>query len=176
MTPEEKRKEIVSLILCVVIAAAVALCLRIFVFEFVRVEGPSMQPTLYTNELVFMEKISYRSREPERGEVVVCHIEGTVKPVIKRVIGLPGDTVEVKEGAVYMNGEKLSNDIFTGEIFYAMEPVTVPEGCIFVLGDNRNDSKDSHIVGPVPEEDILGRATTCIIPFDKWGELAVELG
>lgn len=161
-----RRRETKAWVISLVAAVVIALTLRFFVFEFVRVEGPSMQPTLYRDEFVFMERVTYWFREPERGDVVVCLFPGSTATYIKRVVGLPGERVKVEDGTLYINGEP-NYDYFSGYINVGMEEMTVPQMNVLVMGDNRNDSEDSRRVGPIAYKDILGRAVSVIWPFDK---------
>jgi len=128
-----------------------------------------MEPTLQNGERVMVEKISYRFRAPKRGEIVI--IKNPLKRrdiYIKRVVGLPGDSIEVKNGCIFINGVLLDED-------YIAEPLNswysgnffVPEGHVFVLGDNRNHSDDSRRIGPIPYNDVVGRVVLVYWPFEK---------
>jgi len=145
----------------------VALGLRFFVFEFVRVDGDSMQPTLQTDEYVFMERVTYWFSEPRRGDIVICLYPNRTDTYVKRVIGEAGDEIRITGGVLYINGEP--NTDYFNEPMYDMEPVMVPDDHVFVMGDNRNASMDStnSSVGPLPYEMILGKALFVIWPFDK---------
>ena len=161
-------KEVLSWILCLVAAFVIALTLRTFVFEFVRVDGDSMLPTLTTEQRLFVEKLSKLSDDGINvGDVVIVKYPGKGdKAYVKRVVGLPGDTVEVKDGMLYRNGEALDEDyILEDYITYELNSTVVPEDCYFVLGDNRNDSLDSHLIGPSPKEDVIGHALCVIWPI-----------
>lgn len=157
-------------------ALLLALLLHTFVFQIIEVFGPSMEPSFYTGERVVVEKLSYRARSPRRGEVVVCCYEkngGLSDPIIKRVIALPGETVEIRGGEVYINGEKLQESSYwRGSISSDMEERTVPSGHIFVLGDNRNYSTDSRAVGFISRENIIGRVCLRIWPPSRFGRRA----
>ena len=167
--PEKKNaaKEALSWILCLVLAFAIAMTLRTFVFEFVRVDGDSMLPTLTTDERLFVEKLSKLSDDGiKHGDILIVKYPGKGDTAyVKRVVGLAGDTIEVREGTLYRNGEAVKEDYtLDDEMKYTFESYTVPEGNYFVLGDNRNDSLDSHMIGPVPKEDIVGHAVCVIWP------------
>ncbi len=152
----------------------IALSIRLFVFEPARVEGPSMEPTLWTNERLFVEKVSLWAAPPRRGEIIICFYPDEKDTCVKRVIGLPGETVEVKRGAIYINGEALDESAYWNDYIYnEMEPRTVPENSVFVVGDNRNVSKDSRApsVGTIPRERIVGRAHFVMWPFRAWRDL-----
>ena len=165
--------------------AFVCICLTFFltwsVAEFVgqrtEVEGMSMSPTLKDKENLILDKISYRFRDPERYEIVVFppkYKENTY--YIKRVIGLPGETVQIVDGKIYINGEVLDENYgyeTMRDAKRAAEPVTLGEDEYFVLGDNRPVSKDSRSkdVGMVDERYILGKAEWIVFPFDRFGKI-----
>lgn len=137
----------------------------------VRVDGFSMRPTLEDGEFILVNRLAYKFGEPKRGEIIV--FRSPVVPdedLIKRVIGLPGDEVEIHDGQVYINGSLLD------EPYIAASPVysgrwQVVAGYLFVLGDNRNDSSDSHSWGLVPLPNVIGRSILIYWPFDEWGIL-----
>ena len=168
--PEKKNaaKEALSWILCLVLAFAIAMTLRTFVFEFVRVDGDSMLPTLTTDERLFVEKLSKLSDDGiKRGDILIVKYPGKGDTAyVKRVVGIAGDTIEVREGVLYRNGEAVKEDYtLDDEMKYTFESYTVPEGNYFVLGDNRNDSLDSHMIGSIPKDDIVGHAICVIWPI-----------
>lgn len=149
------------------------MALRAYVFQNTRVDGDSMYPNFFTNEQVFVEKLSYLVKEPQRGEVIICRYSDFGKAVIKRVIGLPGETVEIRDGKTYINGQLLDESAYWNDYIYGdMEAVTVPEDSVFVMGDNRNVSLDSRMEGPVPYYRIIGRAVFVIWPFESFGRIA----
>lgn len=164
MKKDDTRGWIISL----VIAFSIALILRLFVFEFISVSGPSMQPTLYTNEYVFMEKVTYWFGEPAYGDVVICKFPDSSSTYVKRVIGVAGDVLEVKDGSLYINGQE-DKTYFSGYMDDTMAPTVVPEDCVFVMGDNRNQSMDSRFntVGPLNDNMVLGKALFIIWPPGK---------
>jgi len=136
---------------------AITALLRLFVFEFATVRGPSMEPALYTNEIVFIEKISKLYSLPKMEDIVVCDFPHTEEAAIKRVMGLPGDKVAIIDGKFYLNGALYENDVFKDKMRYDMEEIIIPEDHVFVMGDNRNSSTDSRAVGPVRRSDIVGK-------------------
>jgi signal peptidase I len=116
----------------------------------IRVDGASMEPTLVSGEYVIVNRLSYRLGSPRQGDIIVFHYPRNPKEeYIKRIIGLPGDQVEVKNGSVYVNGQLLNETYLSGRTNY-LGTWTVPDGQLFVLGDNRNNSSDSHDWGTVP--------------------------
>jgi signal peptidase I len=158
-------------------AVVLAFGIRTFVAEARYIPSSSMVPTLEINDRLIIEKLSYHFREPERGDVVVFNPTEKLQEqnfhdaFIKRIIGLPGDKVEVKGGRVYINGKSLQEKYIEEKPNYNYGPVTVPPGQYLVLGDNRNNSYDSHYWGFVPKENIIGRAYVRFWPFNRLGEL-----
>lgn len=134
----------------------------------VRVDGLSMNPTLQHGEYVLVSRLAYKTGAPERGDIIVFSFPMDQKQdLIKRVIGLPGETIEIRSGEVLVNGAKLD------EPYIAQSPVyngtwTVGKGQLFVLGDNRNDSKDSHQWGLLPIENVIGKALLIYWPPPDW--------
>jgi len=152
-------------------ALIIVLLINAFLAQATRVEGQSMEPNLHDNERLIIEKVSYHLRSPERGEIVVLHIprrENTA-PLIKRVVGLPGDNVEIHDGRVYINGKALDEPYLTQMTYGNMPARVVPPDHVFLLGDNRNASNDSRFFGMVPFEDIVGRAWLRYWPLDEIG-------
>lgn len=170
-----RKSESTGFFFYVLLVVLCALAIRLFVFEPIRVDGPSMEPTLLNDERMFVEKVSYWLEAPKRGEVVIVYYPGYTIPAVKRVIGLPGETVEVSGGAVCIDGKALDESAYwNGYILGDMLPFTVPEQSVFVIGDNRNDSKDSRNlleVGPIPYARIVGRALAVIWPFSGYRPL-----
>lgn len=135
----------------------------------IRVDGSSMEPTLRSGEFVIVNKLAYVLGKPNIGDVVVFHFpRDPEQEYIKRVIGLPEDRVEVTGGRVYVNGQLLSEDYIAAAPAYEVVE-DVPDNAIFVLGDNRNNSSDSHNWGPVPVEYVVGKAVFVYWPPAQWG-------
>ncbi len=133
----------------------------------VRVDGFSMLPTLEDGQFVLVNRLAYQFDKPHYGDIVVFHYPlDPGQDLIKRVIGLPGDTVVVSGGKVYVNGAQLSEPYIAAIPMYEVEWM-VPEDHLFVLGDNRNDSSDSHSWGPVPMKNMIGKAVLVYFPFNK---------
>ncbi len=151
-------------------ALVIVLVVNIFLAQATRVEGQSMEPSLHNNERLIIEKISYRLHPPQRGDIIVLRPPRRASvPLIKRVIGVPGDLVEIRDDQVYINGEPLEEDYLNQPTKGSMPPRLVPEGHVFVLGDNRQASNDSRSFGMVPYEDIIGRAWFRYWPLDRAG-------
>jgi len=163
---------------CVILAA---LALRQFIAEPTRVKGGSMQYTLLHKEGLLVEKVSYWFGAPERGDIVIVKYPNSADRYVKRIIALPGETIEIREDRfVYINGERLDESAYAGDWYGKIDlpmetkgskngKYTVPEGHYFVMGDNRNDSTDSRhkLVGAIPEDKVLGRVRAVIWPLNK---------
>lgn len=133
----------------------------------VRVENISMQPTLHQDEFILVNKLAYRLGTFQRGDIIVFHFPGDPKEdYIKRVIGLPGDDVEIKEGRVSVNGQLLEESYIAAPPNYT-KSYQVPQDGLFVLGDNRNQSSDSHMWGYVPLENVVGKALIIYWPLQE---------
>jgi signal peptidase I len=136
-----------------------AVVINLFLAQATRVFGQSMEPNLHTDQRIVVEKLTYRFQLPQRGDVVVLKLSGnTSELLIKRVVALPGETVEVHGGRVWIDGQPLDEPYLTQPTMGEMPPRTVPDGYLFVMGDNRGSSNDSRAFGPVPVEQIVGHA------------------
>ncbi len=137
----------------------------------VRVEGSSMEPSFHDGEFVIVSRLNYRFGSPDYGDVVVFHYPGNPKEeYIKRIVGQPGDHVRITDGVVYVNGQILSEPYIQADPVYTGE-WDVPTEHIFVLGDNRNHSSDSHSWGPLPMENVIGEAVFVYWPLSDWGTI-----
>ncbi len=138
------------------------------IFQQHVVEQISMVPTLIEGQRIFINKLVDK---PDRGDIIVFQNPDNPKytPLIKRVIGLPGEEIEVRSGFVYIDGSPLIENYISEMPRYTMPNIVVPNGEYFVLGDNRNSSRDSHTGWTVPEDDILGKAWLSIWPLEKLG-------
>ncbi len=173
-------RELLGWVLYILVIIGLTYLIITFVGVRTRVSGSSMETTLSDKDQLIVDKISYRFRDPKRYDIVVFpyqYEEDTY--YIKRIIGLPGETVQVVGGEVYINGEALGEQYGTEEMLnpgIAEEPVTLGEDSYFVLGDNRNHSQDSRdpSVGVIHRKDLLGRAWVRIWPFDKFGVIRHE--
>ena len=157
-------------LIAIIIAAVIALGVRTFIFETYIVEGDSMQPTFQTNNHLIVNKVSYRMDKPAKGDIIVFQYPADPsRQFIKRVIATEGDTVEILNGQVIVNDRILSEPYILQKTEDNYHKVTIPEGRIFVLGDNRNNSEDSRFphVGLVPLELIQGKAMIEIWPLNK---------
>ena len=158
-------------LLYIVVVVLVALTIRSFIAEPTRVDGDSMIPTLVHNEDMLVEKMTYWFSDPLRGDIVICFYPGYTESCVKRVIGLPGETVAVKDGVITIDGEPIDESAYwKGEIIGDMDPVTVGAREVFVVGDNRNGSKDSRnpSVGCIPYAKLVGRVIAVVYPFSEY--------
>lgn len=131
-----------------------------FGFQVARVEGHSMEPTLHDQDRLVVNKLAYRLHDPDVGDVVmVLHPNKPDETLVKRIVAGPGDTVGFRSGVVVRNGVDVAEDYvpLDERTLETTDPVTIPEGFYFVLGDHRNNSNDSRSFGPVPKKYILGR-------------------
>ena len=167
------KQEIFEWVMVIVVAAALAFVVRTFIFEPVRVDGSSMLNTLTNNDFMIATKYDYLMGDPERFDVVICDYPNTSdgKYRVKRVIGLPGETIELVAGELYVNGEHIAQDFDMTQNAAYFGPYTVPEGHYFVMGDNRNNSKDSRsaMVGALPRSMIRGHVRLVVFPFGHAG-------
>jgi signal peptidase I len=157
-----------------VISLAISMFIIVFLYQPVKVEGTSMMPGLADQERIFINKYAYRIGAIERGDVVVFQYPGDPsKNYIKRIVGVPGDGIEIRHGAVYVNGSRLVEP-YVPERFRderSMSELVVPVGSYFVLGDHRNLSSDSRDFGPVERKAIFGKAVFAYWPTGMMGKL-----
>ena len=172
---KKEENPIIEIVKTVVMAGILSFGIRTFVAEARYIPSSSMEPTLQINDRLIIEKMTYRFRQPERGEIIVFDATEAIQQLgwngafIKRVIGLPGDEVMVRNGDVQVNGQILKEPYIKNAPKYDFGPVVVPKNSYLVLGDNRNNSSDSHVWGYVPDENIIGRATVRFWPFNRLG-------
>ena len=148
---------------------AVAIFIRTFIFEPVQCIGISMYPTLVGGEGMFTEKLTYTVSAPQRDDIIICRYPYHTEKCVKRVIAVPGDRISISDGAIYLNGEKLDESAYwDGYIEDSdMPEVTVPDKCLFVVGDNRNHSGDSRHVGFIPYCQVKGKVRAVMTPFSQ---------
>lgn len=161
-------------IISIVIAVVLAFIIRQFVVELYIVDGPSMRPTLQSQERLVVNKFIYQFREPQKGEILVFQYpRDPSRDFIKRVIATAGDTVEIKGGRVFVNDQLLNEDYILEKTKSEYPKSTIPKGTIFVMGDNRNNSEDSRFadVGFVPLDLIKGKAMMVFWPLDAFKTL-----
>jgi signal peptidase I len=164
----------------VAIALILALLIRIFVAEPRYIPSDSMLPTLHTGDRLVVEKVSYWFHPARTGDIVVFNPPAQLQSMgyaknqvfIKRIIGQPGETVSVKNGRVYLDGRPLTEAYIAEPPAYQLSSVRVPAGTYFVMGDNRNDSNDSHVWGFLPQKNIIGRAVFRFFPLNRLGSIS----
>jgi len=163
-------EEIKEWVVSILIAVVLAFFIRYFIVELYMVEGPSMRPTLVNGERLVVNKFIYRFQTPQRGDVLVFRYpKDPSRDFIKRVIAVAGDTIEIRDGRVFLNGE-LQDEPYILERTRGSYPLsTVPQGHVFVMGDNRNNSEDSRFrdVGFVSLDLIKGKAVYVFWPLDQ---------
>ncbi len=174
------KKTIIENVRLVAIALTIAIFVRFFIAEPRFIPSPSMVPTLAVGDRLLVEKVSYHLHPPTQGDIVVFEPPPQLQEYgykasqafIKRVIGLPGQQVQVMQGNVYVDGSPLTEDYILEAPQYEMPPIVVPTGQLFVMGDNRNDSNDSHVWGFLPIENVIGRAALRFWPLEKAGTVS----
>jgi signal peptidase I len=159
---------------------AIALLVEAFLIQAFWIPSPSMEPTLDVGDRVLVNKLSYKFHDVNRGDVVVFERpagastgqDGEIKDLIKRVIAVGGDTIEAKDGDVYVNGDRIDEGYLEpGTPTDNLPLKTIPDGHVFVMGDNRTNSEDSRIFGPIDEDAIVGRAFIRVLPITDIGWL-----
>lgn len=167
-------KELKEWVISISAAIILALLIRTFIVELYVVDGPSMKPTLQHDERLVVNKFIYRIRDPIKGEVLIFRYpRDPSRDFIKRVIATAGDTIEIKDGHVYVNDQLQREDYILEKTRTEYPKVTIPEGTVFVMGDNRNNSEDSRFadVGFVPLDLIKGKAVLIFWPTDEFKAL-----
>ena len=187
-------REVREYVQAILLAIVLAMVIMTFIGRSFVVEGASMEPTLHNRERIIVEKVSYRFREPARGEIIVLKnpwrpdqsgmaaameamrelvdFSGSMRPYIKRIVAVAGDRVQIKNGVLYLNGKPIDEPYILERPWSDYGPVIVPEDHVFVLGDNRNNSDDSRgSVGFLRVNRIVGRACVRYYPFDRMGVL-----
>lgn len=159
----EKIKEIIPYVVIVIVVVLI----RTFIITPIKVNGTSMYDTLEHKDTMILNKIDVKINKLERFDIVVIETGDTY--IIKRVIGLPGETIKYQDGKLYINGKKMKDPYYKNENTSDFESVKIPENHYFVLGDNRSDSIDSRIIGPVSLDNIKGTTKLIIFPFKNMG-------
>ncbi|HLA81509.1 MAG TPA: signal peptidase I [Thermoleophilia bacterium] len=164
---------VLEIVAIVVAAFAIAMLVQAFLFKPFTVHQVSMQPTLQEGDRILINRLIYHFHDPRSGDVIVFHspmIEG--EDLVKRVVAVAGDRVSVHDGALYVNGARKDEPYLLEQRFSGSHPDTViPPGQVFVMGDNRNNSGDSRLFGPIDIDSIIGSAFVIYWPIGHWGGL-----
>lgn len=179
LEPKEFRKEMLEIVFLVLLAICISYFIITFIGQRTVVRGSSMEPTLHDMDQLIVYKLGYLIHKPQKGDIVVVDVplekryNKNEKLYIKRLIASEGDKVAVKNKTVYLNGKALEeiNVIKDGYTYVEFEEQTVPEGYVFVLGDNRVNSRDSRELGFIRYKDIKGQAVVRIWPFNTFGKI-----
>lgn len=178
---EANKKVWISTCIQMVAIVVIVLLLRTFVVGTIYVKGSSMEPNFHHGDFLVINKLETRVTSPKVGDIVICRLDNVEyqENIIKRVVGLPGDEIDLRDNGsgiydLYINGKRITENYIAepmqdkGDIRY---PFVVPEGCYFVMGDNRNASTDSRreSIGAIEKEDILGKVVLRLYPFDDFG-------
>lgn len=149
----------------VVLAVVLAAVLRFFIIQPFYIPSASMEPTLFVNDRIIVNMLLYRFSPPKRGDIIVFRYPvDPSRDFIKRVVALEGETVEVKQGYLFVNGRRLDEPYLPKQAMSDFAPKKVPPGNFFVMGDNRNNSDDSRVWGPLPRQNIIGKAFVIFWP------------
>lgn len=152
----------------VLISLAIILPIRLWLVQPFYVEGASMEPNFYDSEYLIINEISYRFEDPQRGEVIIFkNPQNTKVYFIKRVIGLPGETIEIKQGKVFIDDELIKEDYIENFSTQSKEAIILAEDEYFVMGDNRSNSFDSRSIGPINTKHIIGKVWVRGWPLDR---------
>ena len=157
--------------------ALVFLLIRPFVVQAFFIPSPSMSPTLMEGDHILVNKLIYRFREPRAGEIIVFRAppeasnDGVEKDFIKRLVAVPGDVIEVRDGQLYRNDVPASEPYLEEKMGYSLKPTRIAEGRLYVLGDNRNDSRDSHWWGQLERKRVIGKAMFRFWPPRRFGSI-----
>lgn len=160
------KKELKEWIVALVVAVVVAVIIRTFIFEPVRVSGESMRETLQNNEIMLVTKYDYWLGKPSRFDVITCHYPNRKDSFVKRIVGVPGDTISMVNGKLTVNGIEYEEEYIVHRPLYEFNDFTLGEDQYFVLGDNRPNSNDSHIIGPINRNQIIGHVRVVVYPFN----------
>lgn len=164
---------VIETLLIIAAAFAIAMLVQTFMFRITGILQESMEPTIYEGDRIIVNCLTYRFGEPERGDVIVARDpDDKKKDIIKRVIALGGETIEVTDGVLYINGVVVDEPYVINEDVVRGQPkTTVPEGYVYVMGDNRPKSGDSRIFGPVAIDEIIGKVVCVMWPIGHWKTL-----
>lgn len=162
----------------IVVALVLALVIRAFFLQVFWIPSGSMEPTLDINDRIVVNKVAYFFRQPKRLEVVVFRqvplMDTSKKDLIKRLVGMPGETFEVRNGAIYINNQPIVEKHTIHQDYANFGPITIPPDSFFVMGDNRPESADSRYWGYLPSKNLIGPAFLRIWPLSRLGPISAE--
>ncbi len=162
-----RRREACAWIVEIAVVFVLAMLVRTFVFSLTTVQGPSMRETLHSGQIVAVDKLYFSIHDFSRGQIVICRYPDSDEFYVKRIVGLPGETIEIRSGQTYIDGQVLAEDY----VLYPPEedfgPVRIAADEVFVMGDNRANSYDSRQEGTLPRSMIVGRVMAVCFPFDE---------
>ncbi|MTI79871.1 MAG: signal peptidase I [Firmicutes bacterium] len=166
-----KKNPVREIIESIAIAVILAVVIRMFIVEPFYIPSGSMEPTLLINDRIIVSKLNYYFEEPDRGDIVVFkYPRDPSRNFVKRLIGEPGDVVELRNSNLYINGELVPEDYLPAGIRYGdYGPIKIPQDKYLMLGDNRNNSEDSRYWGLLPEDNIIGKAVLIYWPINRLG-------
>lgn len=164
-----KKSTLREILESLIIAVVLALLIRAFVFQPFYIPSGSMEPTLQIQDHIIVNKFGYRFWEPQRGDIMVFKYPlNPKKDFVKRLIAKPGERVEIRNSKIYINGRQLEEKYLPAGLRYPdFGPVVVPENSYWMMGDNRNNSDDSRVWGPLPRENVIGKAMLVYWPLDR---------
>ena len=163
--PSAWKTELIEWIKALVFAVVVVMAFKLLIAEPIRVSGPSMNDTLFSNQIMLVYKTGYMLGAPARQDVAVCHFPNSKDNYVKRIIGLPGETLEIVAGRVLIDGAALEEPYIVHPLTQNFGPVTLGEGEYFLMGDNRADSMDCRSVGPLHEKALVGKSVAVFWPL-----------
>ncbi|NMD38906.1 MAG: signal peptidase I [Christensenellaceae bacterium] len=168
------KRELFEWIVTLGAAVIIAFAVKALIFEPVKVQGRSMMNTLQDGEIMIVTKYDYILGEPERFDIITCRYPKRSEFFVKRIVGIPGDTVSVSNGYLTVNGITYAEDYLDFRPNYSFDDYVVPEGEYFVLGDNRSNSNDSHIIGSITRKQVLGHVRQVVFPFNAWRNVELK--
>ncbi|MDS1029927.1 signal peptidase I [Bacillota bacterium LX-D] len=165
----KKRSTLFEFLESVVIAVILAFVIRMFLFQPFYIPSGSMEPTLQVNDRIIVNKLTYRFSEPKRGDIIVFKFPlDPSRDYIKRLIGLPGETLEIKNSVIYINNKPIKESYLPPNLHFAdFPPVKIPKNAYFMMGDNRNNSQDSRYWGTLQKNLIIGKAQLIYWPLNR---------
>ncbi len=164
---QKRRVENLRLLAELALVVLLAVLIRHYLFMLTLVSGQSMEETLHDNQIVAVDKLSYRLSGPQRGDIVICHYPQDERNFVKRVVAVEGDTLEIRGGRTYLNGELLPEEYIAYPAWNDFGPIVVGKDEVFVMGDNRANSHDSRAEGPLPLSLLEGKVFAVLYPLDQ---------